>query len=372
MTLPAPAAFLTALLEAALRPRWPLFDAAHETALRLFNGFLEGYLHLVAEVFAKTLVLHSYSQANGQTDPWQQQAELFYRSRLPWLEAVVVKQRGVRRSSTCSAASNGDRIATRLCEHGVWYALDLLRHQDTTFYLDTRGLRQWAIQNLKGKSVLNTFAYTGSLGVAAMAGGAHQVLHIDRNRDFLELAQASYALNGFPVRAEDFWAMDFFPAMSALRRAGELFDCVFLDPPFFSVTGKGRVDLVSESARLINKVRPLVTDGGWLVAVNNALFVSGAAYLRTLQALCADGYMSIETLIPVPEDCTGYPSTRVRSLPSDPAPFNHATKIAVLRLRRKECRATRETGWYNPRRDGLYRLARHRNYRPRPSSRCHH
>jgi len=86
---------------------------------------------------------------------------------------------------------------------------------------------------------------------------------------------------------------------------------------------------------VINKVRPLINDGGYLVAVNNALFVSGADYMRTLEDLCADGYLSIAELIPVPLDSTGYPRTVVRTLPIDPTPFNHSTKIAVLRVRRK-------------------------------------
>ena len=58
-------------------------------------------------------------------------------------------------------------------------------------------------------------------------------------------------------------------------------------------------------------------------------------YLRTLEALCTDGYLTIEELVPVPTDCTGYPETRVRAPLVDPAPFNHSTKIAVLRVRRK-------------------------------------
>ena len=86
---------------------------------------------------------------------------------------------------------------------------------------------------------------------------------------------------------------------------------------------------------LINKVRPLINDGGYLVAVNNALFLSGNDYIEALEALCTEGYLQIEELIPVPDDFTGYTQTRLRSLPVDPAPFNHATKIAVLKVRRK-------------------------------------
>ena len=55
----------------------------------------------------------------------------------------------------------------------------------------------------------------------------------------------------------------------------------------------------------------------------------------TLEALCASGYLTIEDLIPVPEDITGYPSTVVGVPPCDPSPFSHPTKIVILRVRRK-------------------------------------
>jgi 23S rRNA (cytosine1962-C5)-methyltransferase len=51
--------------------------------------------------------------------------------------------------------------------------------------------------------------------------------------------------------------------------------------------------------------------------------------------MCPDRYLSIETFIPVPKECIGYPGTLQRNLPADPAPFNHATKIAVLKVKRK-------------------------------------
>jgi 23S rRNA (cytosine1962-C5)-methyltransferase len=182
---------------------------------------------------------------------------------------------------------------------------------------------------------LNTFAYTGSLGTAATAGGAVRVVQLDLNRRFLDLARRSYALNGFPVQDRDFLAADFFPQVGAFKKAGLTFDVVLIDPPFFSTTGRGRVDQVHQSARLINKVRPLVNDGGQLIVINNALFVSGADFHASLQTLCADGYLKIRERIPVPEDFTGYPETRAGSFITDPAPFNHSTKIAVLDVRRK-------------------------------------
>ena len=57
--------------------------------------------------------------------------------------------------------------------------------------------------------------------------------------------------------------------------------------------------------------------------------------MRTLESLCQDGYLKIKELIPVPQDFTGYPETRSGHPITDPTPFNHSTKIAVLEVKRK-------------------------------------
>jgi 23S rRNA (cytosine1962-C5)-methyltransferase len=324
------------LLERALAARTALYDTEHVVAFRLFNGFYEGYPSLAADIYGKTLVLHNYADEPMANQAEMGSAQRFFGTRLPWVESVILKARraGTPRMKR-GIVLHGERVDDRVREHGVWYALDLLMNQDASLYLDTRSLRKWAIENLRGKTVLNTFAYTGSLGVAAVAGGAARVVHLDRNRKFLNVAKTSYTLNGFPIRKQDFRTGDFFPLVSRLKRAGERFDCIFLDPPFFSVTKHGTVDQAKNSVRLINKVRPLIEDGGYLVAINNALFLSGEDYIRALEALCADGFLKIEMLIPVPEDFTVYAHTRIGDPPVDPAPFNHPTKIAVLRVRRK-------------------------------------
>lgn len=166
-----------------------------------------------------------------------------------------------------------------------------------------------------------------------MAGGASTVFQTDRNGQFLNLAKDSYSLNGFPIHKKDFIAQDFFPVIAKFKSTKRFFDCVIIDPPFFSTTSKGKVDLVNESARIINKVRPLINDGGYLIAINNAIYISGKEYMQTLENLCKDGYLSIDELIPVPDDFIGH--DRVGKPVTDPAPFNHSTKIAILKVMRK-------------------------------------
>ncbi len=51
--------------------------------------------------------------------------------------------------------------------------------------------------------------------------------------------------------------------------------------------------------------------------------------------MCADGYLTIEELIPVPADIIGESIVRRTAPVTDPAPFNHSTKIVVLKVRRK-------------------------------------
>jgi len=149
------------------------------------------------------------------------------------------------------------------------------------------------------------------------------------------VAKTSYTLNGFPINKKDFQTGDFWPQINRLKAADERFDCVFLDPPIYSATSKGVVDLAQSYTRLINKVRPLINHDGYLVAINNALFFSGAAYLKEIESLCADGYLAVQELIPVPADSIGDARVPRSEMIADPTPFNHSTKVVVLKVRRK-------------------------------------
>lgn len=331
---------LVARFSAALAHRLPRLTAPHTSALRLFNGYTEGFPRVAVDLYGTTLVLHDATSRAGEREAMTAVLDAA-RAAMPWLTTALWK----RRESQSQDERNGvvifgeeDQLCRKVQENGVWYATRLTLNRDASLYLDTAPLRAWAKRTLGGKRVLNAFAYTGSLGVAAMAGGAERVLHTDLNNAFLTVAKDSYALNRFPVSKKDFKAGDFFDVIGMLKREAPLFDCVFVDPPFFSVTEKGRVDLEQDMERLLNKVRPLVAHGGSLVAINNGVFVPGADFQKTLEAVCASGYATLAERIDAPEDFTGYADTRQGALPVDPAPFNHATKMAVLKITRKDGR----------------------------------
>jgi len=234
-------------IDAAFAARAPRLVEPHTSALRLFNGFTEGDPSLVVDLYGKTLLLFDHS-TDGDEPKMASVVELA-KKRWPWLKAALWKQRKSPsqelRNGTMllGAESDCDR---RVEEDGVKYALKLDLNRDASLYLDTRPLRQWLRANSSGKRVLNTFAYTGALGVAAKAGGASHVVQLDLNRAFLNVGKDSFSMNGFEVKRADFRTGDFFVEVGRLKRENALFDCVVLDPPLQSVTEKGRFDLQAE------------------------------------------------------------------------------------------------------------------------------
>jgi 23S rRNA (cytosine1962-C5)-methyltransferase len=320
------------LLTEAVEARSHLFQPDHQSAFRLFNGFTEGEPSVTADLFARTLLLHNFAKQPDKNPGLIEQAESILREMIPGVQSVIRKSRYSKSVVNKNGLVSGDPPDTVIEENDIRYAVDLCLNQDASFYLDTKFLRTWLKEELAANSVLNAFAYTGSLGVAALAGGASEVIHLDLNDSFLDLARASTNLNSLPYNPGSFLCMDFWSAVKKFKMTGIRFDCIILDPPFFSKTDKAVLDLNKDTPRLINKIRPLIHDGGKIILVNNALFLSGNELITSIEPLCHEGYMTIDRIIGAPEDVRGYPHTLRRAYPVDPAPFNHPTKIMILSI----------------------------------------
>lgn len=306
-----------------------------DSALRLFNGFFEGYPDLCLDLFERTVLINQYQPASGQTlIPSLME---WIRSNLPFVDCVLLK----KRFSPFPAERRGiflfgDLPCQQIIENGVTYRLDLLMNHDSSFYLDTTNLRSWLLLNSKGKTVLNTFAYTGSLGIAALAGKASEVTQLDKNPRFLDVAKQSLALNRFDPTKMSVQVSDFFPAISRFKKYRQEFDVVILDPPFFSSTSAGKVDLNHGFINLINKVRPIIRHNGKLICINNALFVSGNDVMAGIDSISRDGYVHLDQVVEVDQNFIGYSAKPASTLPTDPSPFNHSTKIIILSITKKD------------------------------------
>jgi 23S rRNA (cytosine1962-C5)-methyltransferase len=324
------------LIQNAILKRTRVGSPDPRSALRLFNGFLEGCSNLQIDLYADTILITNHAKNPTDFDSFIPSLQAMLLELFPLTHCIILKERySTQNERRNGQILHGTQPAEWIQENGVKFSLDLMLNQDSSFYLDTRILRSWLISHAAGWKVLNTFAYTGSLGIATLAGEASLVIQTDRTQRFLQVAEKSRELNHCPPEKQKLQPGDFFLVASNYRQKKETFDCVIVDPPSFSSSTKGTVDLQSRYHRILNKVRPLVRDGGFLIAINNSLFLSGKDYLKALDEIRADGFVKLEELIPVPEDVTGFPDTVKGVSPTDPSPFNHSTKIAVLKINKK-------------------------------------
>ena len=118
-----------------------------------------------------------------------------------------------------------------ITENGVHYLVDVVNGQKTGFFLDQRENRELVKRYAKGRTVLNTFCYTGGFSVYAMAGGARKVCSVDSSERAVTLATENMVLNF--GREADFCEIA-ADAVEYLKDIGDKYDLIILDPPAFA------------------------------------------------------------------------------------------------------------------------------------------
>ncbi len=136
-------------------------------------------------------------------------------------------------------------------------------------YLDARDARAWVRANARGRTVLNTFAYTCAFGVAALLGAAKRAVNLDYSRKVLDWGGRNLTLNQLPVNRFDFISGDAFDWLARFAKKAETFDVVILDPPGFATTKSSRFTAERDYHRLVAAARRVVAPGGSLLAMCN-------------------------------------------------------------------------------------------------------
>jgi 23S rRNA (cytosine1962-C5)-methyltransferase len=133
-------------------------------------------------------------------------------------------------------------------------------------FLDMREVRDWLRTMSRGRTVLNLFAYTCSLGVSAALGGAQRVLNVDLSRQALAWGQANYQLNDLAADPHDFVFGEAFDWLGRFARRDQRFDMVIVDPPSFSSTP---FSVLRDYPRLVEAAARIVAPAGILLAATN-------------------------------------------------------------------------------------------------------
>lgn len=296
---------LPALLAAALEARADLLSSLHAEdtdAYRLFHGTAEGRPGLTVDRYGDLLLVQSFHESLPPQD--LAALEGFYTQHLPGLTAVY-NDRSAPNSRirnalppTQLAAAHERRVAREL---SVQYRIQARRSgQDPWLFLDLRAGRRWVMRKAAGRSLLNLFAYTCGVGIAAAAAGARQVVNVDFAESSLAIGRQNAGLNSLVIQPE-FIKSDFFAAVRQLAGIGQqqrvrgklmpafpklqpqLFDLVFLDPPRYAKSAFGVVDLVNDYAAIFKPALLCTAPGGTLLCTNNVAAIDRAAWLDGLQ-----------------------------------------------------------------------------------------
>ncbi len=203
-----------------------------------------------------------------------------------------------------------DRFAVSEGPTRFWIQLQDSRHPG--LFLDHLPLRQWLNQRARNLRVLNTFAYTGSLSVAAAFGGAAQVTTLDLSNPTVRWAEENFKLNGLPVEGARFIAGDVFEWLPRLKRQGEKYDCVILDPPSFSRGQKKNFSTAKDLVFLHELALDLLNEGGYLVTSINSATLSATRFEGDVMAAAKSRKARLQTLMQLQQPET-FPS-----IPGDP------------------------------------------------------
>ncbi|MGE5716958.1 MAG: class I SAM-dependent methyltransferase, partial [Acidobacteriota bacterium] len=143
-----------------------------------------------------------------------------------------------------------------------------------------------------GRNVLDLFSYSGAFGVAALAGGAARVVHVDVSGDALGLARENHVLNGQAVEGPgalvETREADVFDDLRVRVAAGERWDFIVTDPPAFAKR-KTDVDKACRGYKDINRLAfQLLAPGGLLLACSCSGRISPDLFQKVIFAAALD------------------------------------------------------------------------------------
>jgi len=285
--------FFRARVARALRARSAMGLADPDGACRFLAGDADGIPGLVADRYARTLVLQCGTLAADRLRETVVDAiERFARSELGLaIESVLDRSDSAARrleelDRRVEWMRGGPSSAVVVREDDLAYEVDVLAGHKTGHYLDQRDNRRRAARHAAGQRVLDAFSYDGLFGVRAALAGASSVLCIDQSQAALERASRNAERNGVGDRVRVLRA-DCMDELRVLAREPERFGLVVVDPPAFA---KNRRELAGAERGYVEvnrRAMELVESGGTLVSASCSYNVRPEAFVGFLAAASA-------------------------------------------------------------------------------------
>lgn len=263
---------MQALLDAIGQANWPV------DAQRIFHGrggMHPGCEHLALDAYPPVWLLTSFQPLNEHALAQVHEALTARWTELAPGEPLTWVYQCRHEGSTGTRLMAGHVPEPHVVqEHGAKYMVHVLRGQNHGLFLDMAEGRQWVRQyaaNNPGLKVLNLFAYTCAFSVAALQGGARQVLNVDMSAGAIAIGQQNHSLNSLQGRAS-FMAHDIFKTWGKITRSGP-YGLVVVDPPSYQ---KGSFVATKDYVKLMRRLPELIAPGGYAMLCLNAPELSPA------------------------------------------------------------------------------------------------
>jgi 23S rRNA (cytosine1962-C5)-methyltransferase len=244
---------------------WQARASLHETpdldAYRLFHGWDEGCPGLAIDRLGEVATIEYRAGLADRLDEAVAGLDACRR-----FACIVARPRGEAGLALRGSVPGAPVVVH---EHGLRLAVDPARPGNPGLYLDARPARQWVRANSHGRRVVNLFAFTGSLGVAAAVGGARSVVHVDSTATALAACRANHALNQVPCDDRSLARVNVYQHLRRQQAGRQRCGGIILDPP--PLEGPAlRTDRTPGGRGLLALI-PLVTrmlePGGWLLCL---------------------------------------------------------------------------------------------------------
>jgi len=265
-------AYFAKKIKSAVEYRKDFFDEESTTAFRVLNGEGDGLGGLTIDYFDGFYLLTWYSLG-------------IYEFKADILEALKnsVEYKGIYQKKRFDSKGKyldeqddficGDKAEAPIVvkENGVSFAIYLDDGAMVGVFLDQRDVRKTIRDKYaKGKTVLNTFSYTGAFSVAAALGGSTKTTSVDLAKRSLSKTSEQFEVNGIDVKKQDIIVEDVFNYFKYAVKKNLSFDVVVLDPPSFARSKKRTFSASKDYVNLLKEAIQITKKGGTIVASTNS------------------------------------------------------------------------------------------------------
>lgn len=263
--------FFTNKIENAIKYRQAFFQNKETTAFRVFNGEGDGIGGLTIDYFNHYYVINWYSKGIYQFRDFIIEAL----KQAVEFKAIYQKKRFDEKGKYIAdddfVIGERGQFPVIVKENGVNFAVYLNESAMVGVFLDQREVRRTIRDHYaKGKTVLNTFSYTGAFSVFAAVGGATKTTSVDLANRSLAKTIEQFAINELDHEAQDIIVEDVFHYFKYAVKKERKFDMVILDPPSFARSKKFVFSAEKDYKNLLKEAIAITEDHGVIVASTNS------------------------------------------------------------------------------------------------------